>query len=244
MNHKDTKKIFANWKHNITNRLDEMFVSKLSEKSQDEDDAKDKKDNKVLLGEEEPEELDEISPIPTPTPQEEESDLDEEYDPEKADIDNDGKVSDWEEAKGKAAFGESEDNLEEEQYPPLKVGQSPGGPGRSKEEQELVQSRVDAATTDMPPVQAPIDPPRGSREAKALGKAAKSVDWWTSKDKGEGDFQESMRSKIREAIKKVLTERKLVEPTHSPKELDSTLTQLKESLEDSRMKSRFKKLID
>ena len=132
MNHKDTKKIFANWKHNITNRLDEMFVSKLSEKSQDEDDAKDKKDNKVLLGEEEPEELDEISPIPTPTPQEEESDLDEEYDPEKADIDNDGKVSDWEEAKGKAAFGESEDNLEEEQYPPLKVGQSPGGPGRSE----------------------------------------------------------------------------------------------------------------
>ncbi len=174
MNHKDTKKIFANWKHNITNRLDEMFVSKLSEKSQDEDDAKDKKDEKVLLGEEEPEELDEISPIPTPTPQEE-SDLDEEYDPEKADIDNDGKVSDWEEAKGKAAFNESEDNLEEE---------------------------------------------------------------------GEGDFQESMRSKIREAIKKVLAERKLVEPTHSPKELDSTLTQLKESLEGSRMKSRFKKLID
>ncbi len=89
----DTKKIFESWKNGINNRLDEMFVPELSE---EEVRQKEKEDNKVLLGEEEPED-----------------DVQEEYDPEKADRDGDGEVSDWEESVGKAAFNESEDNLEE-----------------------------------------------------------------------------------------------------------------------------------
>ena len=111
----DTKKIFENWKSGINNRLDEMFVPEISEEKKEEDDVKDKKDKKVLFGEEETEELKEISPIPTPIPGDEENsdEVSEEYDPEKADLDNDGKVDDWEEAKGKAAFGESKENLEE-----------------------------------------------------------------------------------------------------------------------------------
>jgi hypothetical protein len=70
----DTKKIFESWKNGINNRLDEMFVPELSE---EEVRQKEKEDNKVLLGEEEPE--DDVQ----------------------------------EESVGKAAFNESEDNLEE-----------------------------------------------------------------------------------------------------------------------------------
>ncbi len=72
----DTKKIFEDWKINIDNRLDEIFVSKLSEKSQDEDDVKDEKDEKVLFGEEES--LEEISPVPTPIPDDEDQNIGEE----------------------------------------------------------------------------------------------------------------------------------------------------------------------
>ena len=77
----DTKKIFAGFKHNINNRLDEMFDVKL----QEQDPEKEEKDKKLLLsGEdeelEEDEEISEISPVPVPTtvtgePEEEEEDI-------------------------------------------------------------------------------------------------------------------------------------------------------------------------
>ena len=55
--------------------------------------------------------VDEISPVPTPIPKRDKDDeLEEEYDPKKADLDKDGKVSSYEEKRGKAAFGESKQN--------------------------------------------------------------------------------------------------------------------------------------
>jgi len=55
--------------------------------------------------------VDEISPVPTPIPNRDKDDeLEEEYDPKRADLNKDGEVSDYEEKRGKAAFGESKKN--------------------------------------------------------------------------------------------------------------------------------------
>ena len=56
----DTKKIFENWKHNVDNRLDEMFVSSLEEAAPDEPEKGDgvvdagEEDEGLILGEDEP----------------------------------------------------------------------------------------------------------------------------------------------------------------------------------------------
>ena len=185
MNHKDTKKIFANWKNNITNRLDEMFVPGLSE-AEKEDKDKEEKDGKVLFGEEESE------------------DLEEEFDPEKADRNNDGKLSDWEEAVGQAAFGKKEegkDDVVAEQESPF-------------DSHDSLMGDMDAAFKSDKAA-----PKKAAPKAAAPKKAApkKETDpvknFLQGGEKPPGEYTttrityESFRTKVRGAIKQVLSEK-------------------------------------
>ena len=173
MNHKDTKKIFANWKNNITNRLDEMFVPGLSE-AEKEDKDKEEKDGKVLFGEEESE------------------DLEEEFDPEKADRNNDGKLSDWEEAVGQAAFGKKEegkDDVVAEQESPF-------------DSHDSLMGDMDAAfKSDSSKAAAPkkeTDPVKNFLQGGELPPGEYTTTRIT---------YESFRTKVRGAIKQVLSEK-------------------------------------
>ena len=185
MNHKDTKKIFANWKNNITNRLDEMFVPGISE-AEKEDKDKEEKDGKVLFGEEESE------------------DLEEEFDPEKADRNNDGKLSDWEEAVGQAAFGKKEegkDDVVAEQESPF-------------DSHDSLMGDMDAAFKSDKAA-----PKKAAPKAAAPKKAApkKETDpvknFLQGGEKPPGEYTttrityESFRTKVRGAIKQVLSEK-------------------------------------
>ena len=198
MNHKDTKKIFANWKNNITNRLDEMFVPGLSE-AEKEDKDKEEKDGKVLFGEEESE------------------DLEEEFDPEKADRNNDGKLSDWEEAVGQAAFGKKEegkDDVVAEQESPFDSHDSLMGDMDAA-------FKSDSSKAAAPKKAAPKKAaPKAAAPKKAAPKAAapkKETDpvknFLQGGELPPGEYTttrityESFRTKVRGAIKQVLSEK-------------------------------------
>tara|TARA_R110000824_G_scaffold27246_2_gene92799 strand:- start:380 stop:1144 length:765 start_codon:yes stop_codon:yes gene_type:complete len=254
MNHKDTKKIFANWKHNITNRLDEMFVSKLSEKSQDEDDAKDEKDDKVLLGEEEPEELEEISPIPTPIPRE-----GDEFAEDKKD--------------DKVLLGEEEpEELKEEELAtgPIKdisIGREddPWDKWDPKTNPEGgatldVKYDLDPQGEEIPSTRKVVGPGQPAVRGMPLSKKYQTG-VAVSEGESKENLEETVRAKIREAIQKVLNEKtKTDSPDRAPsghpedrlkpleeeeKEKAEDIGQaLEESLERINIRDRFKKLID
>jgi hypothetical protein len=203
MNHKDTKKIFANWKNNITNRLDEMFVPGLSEAEKEDKDKKEK-DGKVLFGEEESE------------------DLEEEFDAKKADLDGDGELSDYEKKRGEAAFGKKEegkDDVVAEQESPFDSHDSLMGDMDAAFKSDSSKAAPKAAAPAAPKKAAPKKAAPKAAAPAAPKKAApkKETDpvknFLQGGEKPPGEYTttrityESFRTKVRGAIEQVLSEK-------------------------------------